>query len=439
MYFAERRDERHRYVDLFKKKQLNSLVDGVRLIRHAFTAYLAHHIISQEARELDALEKKLSYEDIRFYRSIARSQLRKDMASRRKIEEEKKQQAPARGSWSSWLWGSSSSDGTTEAPPEDSAFTGEMTEEQRKQLYEALDYDEKAALAESFNTPRDALKTRVLAQLNRGSLALKRDPHGANTEIISIVSDVFQATFVQRPDNFETSVSLSGFAVYDGTSKDTLYKQIVHVQERGTAGGVVKTQVVEGAGEIREMVDPFFYLRFENNPLDERADSALEVKMRYMEIVYHKGYVEAIYQFFKPPASQIESVEALLVRLFLAPVVRALMPPLIGCRESNARGSPQGDASWAGICVTDSQDRRCPYGPERAHHHHSGRVSSVTLYHRITLTVAVASQRTIASICWSTPVTSPLKASWGTRRLSRRSSRSASSVTRMRITSASSP
>ncbi|KZT65144.1 vacuolar protein sorting-associated protein 13 [Daedalea quercina L-15889] len=292
-YFAARRDERHRYVELFKKKQLNPLVDG-------------------EPRELDALEKKLSYEDIRFYRSIARSQLRKDMASRRKIEEEKKQQAPARSSWSSWIWGSSSSDGSTEAPAEDSAFTGEMTEEQRKQLYEVLDYDEKAALAESFDTPRDALKTRVLAQLNRGSLALKRDPHGANTEIISIVSDVFQATFVERPDNFETSVSLSGFAIYDGTSKDTLYKQIVHVQERRGGGGVVKTQVVEGAGEIRDMVDPFFYLKFENKPLDDRADSALEVKMRYMEIVYHRGYVEAIYKFFKPPESQIESVEALL-------------------------------------------------------------------------------------------------------------------------------
>ena len=276
------------------------------------------HTTAQELRELDALEKKLSYEDIRFYRSIARSQLKKDMASRRKIEEEKKQQAPAKSSWSSWIWGSSasSSDDTSGAPSEDTAFTGEMTEEQRKQLYEVLDYDEKAALAESFQTPRDALKARVLAQLNRGSFALKRDPHGADTEIISIVSDVFQATFLQRPDNFETSVSLSGFAVYDGTSKDTLYKQIVHVQERRTGGEVVKTQVVEGAGEIREMVDPFFYLKFENSPLDERADSALEVTMRYMEIVYHRGYVEAIYKFFKPPASQIESVEALLVGLF---------------------------------------------------------------------------------------------------------------------------
>ena len=38
---------------------------------------------------MDALEKKLSYDDLRFYRSIARSQLKKDLAARKKLEEEK--------------------------------------------------------------------------------------------------------------------------------------------------------------------------------------------------------------------------------------------------------------------------------------------------------------------------------------------------------------
>lgn len=271
----------------------------------------------QDTSALTALEKKLSYEDIRFYRSIARSQLRKDMASRKKLEEEKKQQTQGSGSWTSWIWGSSDTSGTGSSTSDDSAFSGEMTDEQRKELYEVLDYDEKAALAESFETPRDALKTRVVAQLNRGSLALKTDPHGKNTEVISVVSDVFQATFIQRPDNFETSLSLGGFAVYDGTTKNTLYPQIVHVQQRQTGGDVVKTQVIGDEEKISEVVDPFLFVRFEQNPLDERADSALEVKMRYMEIVYHRGYVEAIYKFFKPPASQIESVEALLVRRLL--------------------------------------------------------------------------------------------------------------------------
>ena len=88
---------------------------------------------------LEALERKLSYDDLRFYRSIARSQLRKDMATRRKLEEERKRQQPQKQtSWSSWIWGSSDGVGAgasggpnTEEP---AAFTGEMTDEQRRAL-----------------------------------------------------------------------------------------------------------------------------------------------------------------------------------------------------------------------------------------------------------------------------------------------------------------
>lgn len=264
----------------------------------------------QDTTMLDALEKKLSYEDIRFYRSIARSQLRKDMAFIRKQEEERKklQQQQAKSTWTGWLWGSSAST-SAETTPIEPVFNGEMTEEQRRELYEILDYDEKAALAESFQTPRDALKARVVATLNRGSFALKTDPHGLNKEIISVVAESLQSTFLQRPDNFEATVSLGGFAVRDGTTSNSLYPFIVHVQDTKSKA-LTPTQDEK---QIYDPADPFFFLKFEHNPLDERADNALTVRMRYMEIVYHKGYVEAIYRFFKPPASQLESVEALLV------------------------------------------------------------------------------------------------------------------------------
>lgn len=256
----------------------------------------------QETTNLEALEKKLSYEDLRFYRSIARSHVKKDLAARKKLEEEQKkeQQTQAKSTWSGWLWGSSSSEAQTSTDP--SPFSGEMTDEQRKELYEVLDFDEKAALAASFETPRDALNARINASLERGSFALKTDPHGKNDEIISVHFDRFSADFIQRPDNFETSLSLTSFAVHDGTTKNTVYPRIVHVQDR------------EVDATSTNSADPFFYLKFEKNPLDERADNALTVRMRNMEIIYHRGYVEAIYKFFKPPSSQLESVEALLVR-----------------------------------------------------------------------------------------------------------------------------
>ncbi len=182
-----------------------------------------------------------------------------------------------------------------------------MTEQQRKELYEALDYDEKAALAEAFATDRDALKARVALKLNQGSFALKRGTREEQKELISLFFDGFRADFLQRPDNFDASLSLRDFRVFDGTTPDNLYNQIVHV--KGASDSIVEMS------ESESDAAPFLSLKFEQNPLDERADYGFALYMRSMEIIYHKGYVEAVYDFFKPPESQLQSVEALLVRL----------------------------------------------------------------------------------------------------------------------------
>lgn len=283
-YFAERRDDRNKYVDLFQKKSLSILS-------------------SVDLKSFEALEKKLSYEDIRFYRSIARSRLRKDMALRKKLEKDKSQTQPAKQGWGSWLWGSS-----VNANEDDPAFGGPMTEEQRRELYDVLDYDEKSAVVESLAAPRESQKARIAAKLNKGSFALKTHARGeASKDVISIVFDVFQANVIQRSDNLEASVSLGGFGVFDGTTKNSLYPQIVQVKDTGSDAGDAHIQI-EGVEPVQ---DPFLSVKFEHNPLDERADNALTVRMRHMSIIYHKGYVEAVYKFFKP-ASQLESVEALL-------------------------------------------------------------------------------------------------------------------------------
>ncbi|KAF7310912.1 hypothetical protein HMN09_00634500 [Mycena chlorophos] len=286
-YFAERRDDRNLYVALFQQKSLNTLT-------------------GPDVKTFEALEKKLSYEDIRFYRSIARSRLRKDMALRKRLEADKSQSQPAKQGWGAWLWGSSATENQ-----QDPTFGGPMTDEQRKQLYEVLDYDEKADVADSLSTPRDSLKARIAAKLDKGSFALKTLSKGEPAkDILSVVFDVFQANVIQRPDNLEAAVSLGGFGVFDGTTTNTLYPQIVQVKDLGGGGGGGDYGIqIEGVERTQQ--DPFLFIKFEHNPLDEHADNAVTVRMRHMSIIYHKGYVEAIYKFFAP-ASQLESVEALL-------------------------------------------------------------------------------------------------------------------------------
>jgi vacuolar protein sorting-associated protein 13A/C len=285
-YFAERRDDRNAYVELFKKQMLNQLAAG-----------------GADLQRFDALERKLAYEDIRFYRSIARSQLRKDLAAKKKVAEERaRTQAPAsaQGTWGGWLWGSAAQSTAPSQAADDPVFDGTMTEAQKKELYDMLDYDEQSATTESINEPADALKARVVAKLNKGSLALQSEVAGKPTEIISVVFDVFQANVLQRQENLALALALGGLRVFDRTTDKTLYSQIVHMKG-GDNGAPAATE------------EPLFALDFESKPLDARADMALSVRLKPTEIIYHRGYVEAVVAFFKPPESQLESVEALLV------------------------------------------------------------------------------------------------------------------------------
>ncbi|KAF8216245.1 hypothetical protein K438DRAFT_1748990 [Mycena galopus ATCC 62051] len=198
--------------------------------------------------------------------SIARSRLRKDMALRKKLEQDRSKEQAAKQGWGAWLgWGAS----TTRK---------KIRSLGRKQLYDVLDYDEKEAVIEGLATPRDTMKARIVAKLNKGSFALKR-------------------TLFSGRQSRGLSVTRR-FGVFDGTTKNSLYPQIVQVKDLGKGDPKLQIQVI--GVEPLPTQEPFLFVKFEHNPLDERADNALTVRMRHMSIIYHKGYVEAVYKFFKP-------------------------------------------------------------------------------------------------------------------------------------------
>lgn len=174
---------------------------------------------------------------------------------------------------------------------------------------------------------------RVKAKLETGSFALKSTP---TQKLLEMNFDGFQLDLVQRPENFVAELKLGGLRVFDGTCEGSVYEQIVRVKDsvEGYAVDQQSEKITEIAPEDQEADDdesgffnsttlvapdsiptspePFFSLKFEHNPLDERADNALHVRLRHLEIIYHRGYVEAIHKFFKPPESQLESVGALI-------------------------------------------------------------------------------------------------------------------------------
>ncbi|CEO60240.1 Putative Function: promotes endosomal cycling of TGN [Penicillium brasilianum] len=281
-YIKERRDDRIAYINLFKKKKREEV------------------LTPEETKELDRIEYKLSYEDIRFWRSLARNQLRKENVGVKK---------PAQNqSWSEWIWGSK---------PAESEETA-MTDEQRQELYNAIDWDEKKALAETVDVPREWVKLQVNWSLRAGSFTLKQDPHGAANEVMKVVFDNFRAEALQRSDSYLLDLDLGGLKMYDGTTPGTLYPKIVKVKDslpespkdqKPTEDDELGS---EASADSLVDEDSLFHLQLEKNPLDSDADTAVKVKLKSIEVIYNPRFIVGIAKFFEPPQRHMESIGALL-------------------------------------------------------------------------------------------------------------------------------
>ncbi|KAK6197198.1 hypothetical protein LQW54_010854 [Pestalotiopsis sp. IQ-011] len=283
-YFRERRDDRRRYIELFKKRKANQ------------------NLSSQESEDIGKLEQKLEYEDLRFWRSLARNQLKKENAEALKNAPPKPQQQQG---WLAWAWGSKPS----EQQQQDSSENTQMTEEQRQELYEAIDWDEKAALADSVDVPRETVQMQIDACLSTGSFTLRQSPHKSRKDLLSLHFDVFKAKALKRPDSFLADVSLGGFRVNDGTTADSLFKEIVRVKDAPEAS---KQKRLSMADLEQSKQTSFFDLQVEQNPLDGQGDFAVTAKLKPLEIVWNPNFVVGIVDFFKPPERHMESITALM-------------------------------------------------------------------------------------------------------------------------------
>ena len=288
-FIKERRDDRIRYIELFKKKKKDEKLSA------------------GEIEEINNLERKLGYEDLRFWRSLARNQLRKENAGVKK--------PPPKQTWTQWAFGTGKK-AEDEHTDDDSA----MSEEQRKELYAAIDWDEKKAIAESVDLPRESIKLQIESSLRSGSFTLKRDPHGKAKEILSLMFDNFQAKALQRPDSFLADISLGGMRINDGTTEGSLFPQIVNFKDptAGSVKGSIEDIAAEDANpdqqkeKAKATEDALFHLIFEQNPLDGSADSALTMKIKSIEVIYNPHFIVAVANFFKPPERHMESIGALL-------------------------------------------------------------------------------------------------------------------------------
>ncbi|CCU75520.1 vacuolar protein sorting-associated protein, partial [Blumeria hordei DH14] len=277
-FLRERRNDRIRYIELFKQKKKQE-----------------SFLKPEEVSELEKLEWKLDYEDLRFWRSLAKNQLKKENVGVKKTNHAKSQ------GWVAWVWGTK---------PEEEDPQASLTQEQRKELYEAIDWDEKTALAESVELPKETVKMQISASLNTGSFTLKRNPHGNTIEVLSLYFDGFRASFLQRPESFLADLSLEGLRVNDGTTPGSLFTQIVRVKDAPEHASQVSQNDMDK--DSYNIYDPFFKIQFEKNPLDGESDMALTGKLKPLEIIWNPQFLVGIMEFFRPPERHMESIGALM-------------------------------------------------------------------------------------------------------------------------------
>jgi vacuolar protein sorting-associated protein 13A/C len=284
-YFRERRDDRVRYIELFKKKKQNQ------------------QFSSAETDDLNKLEWKLDYEDLRFWRSLARNQLKKENAAAAKNQPPKPEQQQQQG-WISWMWGSKPAQ-----PPPDETENTQITEEQKKELYEAIDWDEKNALAADVDTPRETIKMQLEASLSTGSFTLRQGANQNARDLLSLHFDVFKAKALKRTDSVLLDLSLGGLRVNDGTTPESLFTEIVRVKDSPENKKKKRLSIVELEQDTQEA---FFQLQVEQNPLDGQGDVAVTAKLKPLEVVWNPNFVIGVWKFFKPPERHMESITALM-------------------------------------------------------------------------------------------------------------------------------
>lgn len=328
-YMKKRRDERKLYIQLWKKYLIDS-----------------KSLSTDEKSQLDNLEINCDYDDLKFYRSLAKIQYKKEFKSlpKNNVNKNTNNNSSNQGWFSSW-WGPSNENkdntsntnntnndtsGTNDIKDENNITDSiEITDEQINEFYDAIEFDESKILSDSLDIPRERIKLAIDCKLNTGSFLIRNDKN--SNDLARFISEGCHVDFLQRKDSYFVSFKLNKFSVEDGAN-DTLYKHIVSVKNAHSHKDIFNNSSQstddhhddndndndnnnnenENENLINFNDDPFFHLSFEHNPLNESANSELIAKLNSMTIFHNTKFLESIHKFFKPPKAHIDTIGNLM-------------------------------------------------------------------------------------------------------------------------------
>ncbi|KAL7754164.1 Vacuolar protein sorting-associated protein 13 [Sorochytrium milnesiophthora] len=273
-YLTERRQKRLAYMRLYKENRNGHMVQG-----------------TPSALELEALERELSIEDLRFFRSLANKELRKERLVEAKLASQAPKPVAAARSWGSWLWGGAASH---TAAKEDQ---GTFTEQDLKTLYETIDYNDGTAEQEHAMPP-DCVLFQVSWKLRHGAFHIRRFGDDGNyaqtTQAMQAARLVFQDMSLNAMQHLSKTLvvgmGVGELTMWDGFTANTLYPTIAKTKSSNSA--------VDDGGESK---GPLFELQYISEPPGSQLNSSVNIKSRSLEVVYNPYVINALTSFFSPP------------------------------------------------------------------------------------------------------------------------------------------
>ncbi|KAJ2786527.1 Vacuolar protein sorting-associated protein 13 [Coemansia interrupta] len=263
--YDEVHDRNHRRTWEFLKERRDDRLLYIRL----YTTFKVNHGVLPEvdATALEQLHRKLSYQDIRFYRARAEPAIRKQRYLIRKRESEvqktnaggagggnagSKDAGAANAGIAGWVggWVSSWVTGAQPAQQQGQGSSSEkvdqsgsrvegmlnddedvqLDEKQVQELYDTIEFDEDNVEDASYDLPKETIKLAVTAILRSGSLRLKVDRKTRDHTLMGFLFSDLKVDLLQRPQNIVADVSMHGFEVVDGTLPNTQYPRMIYVQ-----------------------------------------------------------------------------------------------------------------------------------------------------------------------------------------------------------------
>lgn len=133
------------------------------------------------------------------------------------------------------------------------------------------------------------------AQLNKCSFTLRKDPHKSATDLVSFELQHLSMDATKYVESLVASVTLDNIGMFDAAHPHSPYYQLMSVRR-----------------DEKSDSSTFFNLNFEGKPLDGRADNAVTLHLRPTELVFNPYILVDIKDFFKPPETSAESINALV-------------------------------------------------------------------------------------------------------------------------------